>query len=345
MAPYTLPREEVDNYIAYHVFSFARHIDLTGCGLVQQDVEAAQRRADAIAPWLYLVAGGTYYTEEDGVTVSGVDLRYTWLDRTAELEVEYRRIVELTQDCKTDLEKALVVHDYVCREITYVLNAPRNIFDVSVRRIAQCEGYAKIYAYYMNRLGVPCEYVSGEVTGGERHAWNRIRIDGKWYLVDPTWDDQSGTVPNTKTPLTRHTLFLKDAASFPQHEIFEVDTQLCTDQAYRSAFWNTYVGTYYAYDGYIYYPNPGSDGGILRHQVGVDDVNDPGKKVAFNNYSWYDRDGTQVTDNYSTPVFYQGKMYYNGPKWLYGMDLADVPNGATGTATILMDIADAGKIR
>ena len=42
----------------------------------------------------------------------------------------------------------------------------------------------------MNRLNIPCKVVSG-VSKGQPHAWNQIKINGKWYFVDATWDDGS----------------------------------------------------------------------------------------------------------------------------------------------------------
>lgn len=37
--------------------------------------------------------------------------------------------------------------------------------------------------------GIQCEYYAGTVTGGGRHGWNRVKIEGKWYWIDVTWMD------------------------------------------------------------------------------------------------------------------------------------------------------------
>ena len=36
---------------------------------------------------------------------------------------------------------------------------------------------------------IQCEYYAGTVTGGGRHGWNRVKIEGKWYWIDVTWMD------------------------------------------------------------------------------------------------------------------------------------------------------------
>lgn len=56
-----------------------------------------------------------------------------------------------------------------------------------------CEGYARGYQYLCQRAGIQALYIEGRAQnpngGSEAHAWNVIRINGKYYLADPTWDD------------------------------------------------------------------------------------------------------------------------------------------------------------
>ncbi len=77
---------------------------------------------------------------------------------------------------------------------------PRNIATVFLGgsfddpALVVCEGYAKAFKAICDYYDVPCIIVSGTgvgSTGSEGHMWNQVMIDGKWYLVDCTWDDQS----------------------------------------------------------------------------------------------------------------------------------------------------------
>lgn len=54
----------------------------------------------------------TYYPYYSGETGSP-------FDRTEELEREWEMVEEMTENCTTDLEKALVVHDHLVRTIQY----------------------------------------------------------------------------------------------------------------------------------------------------------------------------------------------------------------------------------
>lgn len=50
--------------------------------------------------------------------------------------------------------------------------------------------------------GIPCALITGlGVTGAgksEPHAWNAVKLDGKWYAVDCTWDDQTAPEPRNE---------------------------------------------------------------------------------------------------------------------------------------------------
>jgi len=64
-------------------------------------------------------------------------------------------------------------------------------------RKAVCEGYAQTFKQVSEYLGIPCKLIGGYAKGDvsdinnipemENHAWNAVRIDNKWYLVDTTW--------------------------------------------------------------------------------------------------------------------------------------------------------------
>ena len=54
-------------------------------------------------------------------------------------------------------------------------------------KYAVCAGYALTFKLLCETAGLECDYVAG--TAGGYHAWNQVKVDGKWYNVDVTWDD------------------------------------------------------------------------------------------------------------------------------------------------------------
>lgn len=64
------------------------------------------------------------------------------------------------------------------------------------RRMAVCDGYARLFKTFCDYAGIPSEVVMGyaRVNGGggrskfkSNHTWNAVYIDSAWYLLDATW--------------------------------------------------------------------------------------------------------------------------------------------------------------
>ncbi len=54
---------------------------------------------------------------------------------------------------------------------------------------AVCLGFATTFQLLMDMAGVECVTVVGASRGSTAdHAWNMVRLDGKWYCADTTWD-------------------------------------------------------------------------------------------------------------------------------------------------------------
>ena len=90
-----------------------------------------------------------------------------------------------------------MIHDYIIENVEYDLTISEqdiyNIYGTLVKGKAVCEGYAKSFQYFMNKLGIPSVIVIGEATNSsgetENHAWNYVQINNVWYAIDTTWDD------------------------------------------------------------------------------------------------------------------------------------------------------------
>jgi hypothetical protein len=104
-----------------------------------------------------------------------------------------------------DLTRARALYRWVAGHITYDAEGfrsgqPGDLSPEAVLRRgrAVCEGFARLTEALGEAMGLEVEVVSGWSKGygyvpGQRfggptnHAWNAVRIDGQWRLMDPTW--------------------------------------------------------------------------------------------------------------------------------------------------------------
>ncbi|MCH5165948.1 MAG: hypothetical protein J1G01_06060 [Clostridiales bacterium] len=138
----------------------------------------------------------------------------------AEILYEKARAVlrEICTDDMTDVQKAHAIYDWIMWQVSYDIPAAESttevekysayylegVFGDGVTQIggvvyspyAVCDGMSKAYALMCNIEGIPCVRVVGEAgsslaaAGG--HAWNKVFVNGNWYVVDCTWGDSQG---------------------------------------------------------------------------------------------------------------------------------------------------------
>jgi transglutaminase-like putative cysteine protease len=97
--------------------------------------------------------------------------------------------------------RAKAVHDWIADRIAYDVKAYRtgkypsqDADAVFGARRGVCSGYSLLFVALAKAAGVDAVLVAGDArtegndVRGEGHAWNAVRIDGAYYLVDATWD-------------------------------------------------------------------------------------------------------------------------------------------------------------
>lgn len=112
----------------------------------------------------------------------------------------------------SELDKVKAIHDYLVLTVQYdyqhYLNntIPQDsygVYGALVNKNAVCDGYSKSMQLLLKKAGVQSIYVTG-LADGENHSWNLVKVSGKYYNVDTTWDDP---VPN-KIGVVNYNYFL-----------------------------------------------------------------------------------------------------------------------------------------
>jgi hypothetical protein len=114
----------------------------------------------------------------------------------------------LTQNIVNDSQKVVRIYDWITKNIKYEQRSVhqnaeldttlrQEPYNVIVRKKAVCMGYAKLVKAMCYSAGIEAVVIEGmakNVYGAlerNEHAWNAVRINNNWYLLDATWDSGS----------------------------------------------------------------------------------------------------------------------------------------------------------
>ncbi len=141
----------------------------------------------------------------------------------------------IIDDSMSDIEKAHAIYDWIMWRVYYdntvttVSAIPEAVtfgaFYIEgvltdKNYLAVCDGMSKAFSLLCNMEGLPCIRVAGTADSGSGqggHAWNKVMVDGKWYIVDCTWGDLAVTIDEKQTELATHMYFLKTDWEMPTH--------------------------------------------------------------------------------------------------------------------------------
>ncbi|MGG6313971.1 transglutaminase domain-containing protein [Paenibacillus macerans] len=92
-------------------------------------------------------------------------------------------------------QKIKAIHDYVVLNLKYDTDLQKYTAYEGLRTgEAVCQGYALLTYELLKEAGIENRLVEG-TAGGQLHAWNLVKLDGRWYHLDTTWDDPVPDVP------------------------------------------------------------------------------------------------------------------------------------------------------
>jgi transglutaminase/protease-like cytokinesis protein 3 len=149
------------------------------------------------------------------------------LDRQQALEAAVGAVLSaVIKEGMSETDRAIALNNWVTAHTEYdfaalsVMQAGEDIARLGyaweadgtfAHNLAVCLGYALTYSALMNAAGVDTYVVTGDVFAGGSHAWNKVRVDGTWLAVDPTWNDVPGAGANAYL-LIHDSQFTGDAA-------------------------------------------------------------------------------------------------------------------------------------
>ena len=89
----------------------------------------------------------------------------------------------------SDYSKALWLHDWLLEQLDYDNSLKWSSAESALtRNTGTCQAYERAYAKLLSAAGIENAETRDTYDG---HTWNAMKLDGKWYQVDCTWDDSS----------------------------------------------------------------------------------------------------------------------------------------------------------
>lgn len=169
----------------------------------QQFVTCPEVEADDML-WLYGVQdnsddGGAMETAEAEINKqSAYIFKYRCAitkAQVAEMDAAARQITDsLALGGMTEFEKVKAVYDWFTHKVTSPNGSSTRIdqtpYGALVKKEAVCAGIGIGMEKILSLAGVECRYISGYAYKGQpgRHGWNIVKVNGKYYYMDATWD-------------------------------------------------------------------------------------------------------------------------------------------------------------
>ena len=100
------------------------------------------------------------------------------------------KIVEKALKESTPYNQLKVIHDELCDLAEY--GGTSSMTDLFMNGEGLCGAYADAFTYLCQLAGYDCITINGRANNTiktDEHGWNIVKIEGKWYYVDVSWDD------------------------------------------------------------------------------------------------------------------------------------------------------------
>ena len=317
-------------------------IDVSELGLTRDDINNGAVRSiiNSHPEFISLSGGYTYWTSGSSIT----KIAFTYLTNAKEEQQELDAALQevkskIDTSGMSDEEIVLAYHEYLTSTVAYAYedyfngtiaaNHGYDMYGALVKHSCVCQGYAETMFYLLREAGLSCAIASSE---NINHAWNIVKIHGKWYHIDATWDDPVWDMPGrsyhdyflvsfdtmNKNTLINHT---KDRTDMVVSAQWGDTYTTAVDTTYESGkFWNGIEKAIFYKDGYWYSISEGSSKtsfNINKYQYSTN-IN----KVLYSGTAkWTTPSGGYYPGVYSSIYLRGDNLYFTTPDSLNKIDV------------------------
>ena len=277
----------------------------------------------AVCPELFFVQGQFSYssTYVNGQSVINTLVPYysgTKAEITTQLNEFYDRadfflnqINDELSACRDDFSKAALLHDEIALESHYLIPDSTN-YTLMVNNFGKCENYSRVYAYLLGQVGIKSEIIDSDEMV---HEWIKVKLDGKYYHVDLTWDDPTKDKPE----LVQHKYFLFSDSGFPSDH-YDYSYVNASDSTkydnYALHSFNTKLCKVNAGDTIVYAINPETEK-LIKYNYSN---NTSTTALDLSGSRWSAGSGGYWVGSFSGLDMFDGILYYNTPDAIMSYD-------------------------
>ena len=332
----------LEKLIVEGIKAWQTSIDVSELGLTRDDIDNGAVRSiiNSHPEFISLSGGYTYWTSGSSIT----KIQFTYLTNAKEEQQELDAALQevkskIDTSGMSDEEIVLAYHEYLTSTVAYAYedyfngtiaaNHGYDMYGALVKHSCVCQGYAETMFYLLREAGLSCAIAS---SGNINHAWNIVKIHGKWYHIDATWDDPVWDMPGrsyhdyflvsfdtmNKNTLINHT---KDRTDMVVSAQWGDTYTTAVDTTYESGkFWNGIEKAIFYKGGYWYSISEGSSKtsfNINKYQYSTN-IN----KVLYSGTAkWTTPSGGYYSGVYSSIYLRGDNLYFTTPDSLNKIDV------------------------
>ena len=229
-------------------------IELNGYSLSEAEVRTTSKALTDDHPEIFWLTGTIGFYTDESMTVIQTYSNFSPEEvgtRVSAMRSAANAFYTSVPDGLSAFEREVMVHDFLIDHVEYdknvdTINLDNNnpdtytAYGALVNKVSVCEGYARAFQMLLNGLGVECVGVIGE-SQNQMHIWNAVKLDGSWYYVDPTWDDQEQTYARHLYCNVNEEYLLEDHTISPLFTSLEDDEINGNTGEYSASVMNIYI--------------------------------------------------------------------------------------------------------
>ncbi len=229
-------------------------IELNGYSLSEAEVRTTSKALTDDHPEIFWLTGTIGFYTDESMTAIQIYSNFSPEEvgtRVSAMRSAANAFYTSVPDGLSAFEREVMVHDFLIDHVEYdknvdTINLDNNnpdtytAYGALVNKVSVCEGYVRAFQMLLNGLGVECVGVIGE-SQNQMHIWNAVKLDGSWYYVDPTWDDQEQTYARHLYCNVNEEYLLEDHTISPLFTSLEEDEINGIMGEYSASVMNIYI--------------------------------------------------------------------------------------------------------